>query len=55
MSDPRPVSTSAAYVDRLLSRLVLLHRCYEQAMDELALPRTAPAEQTSSEALSVTS
>jgi hypothetical protein len=55
MSEPRPVSTSAAYVDRLLSRLVLLHRCYEQAMDELALPRTAPAGQTSSEVLSVTS
>jgi len=56
MSEPCPVSTSAAYVDRLLSRLVLLHQCYEQAMDELALPRTTPAEQrTSSEVLSVTS
>ncbi|HZH18789.1 MAG TPA: hypothetical protein VEZ18_01220 [Geodermatophilus sp.] len=49
------MSTSAAYVDRLLSRLVLLHQCYEQAMDELALPRTVPAGQTSSEVLSVTS
>lgn len=55
MSEPCPVSTSAAYVDRLLSRLVLLHQCYERAMDEQALPRTVPAEQTSSEILSVTS
>ena len=56
MSEPCPVRTSAAYVDRLSSRLVLLHQRYEQAMDELALPRTTPAEQrTSSEVLSVTS
>ena len=44
MSEPCPVSTSAAYVDRLVRRLVLLHQCYEQAMDELGLPRTASAE-----------
>jgi hypothetical protein len=55
MSEPCPVRTSAAYVDRLSSRLVLLHQRYEQAMDELALPRTVPAGQTSSEVLSVTS
>jgi hypothetical protein len=38
MLEPTPVSTSAAYVDRLLDRLVLLHECYEQAMAQLGLP-----------------
>jgi hypothetical protein len=51
MLEPTPVSTSAAYVDRLLDRLVLLHECYEQAQAELGLatppvrtpsPGTAP-------------
>lgn len=54
MSEPCPVSTSAAYVDRLLSRLVLLHECYEQAVDELALPRAVPAERGSPDVLPVT-
>ena len=27
------------HVDRLIGRLRLLHECYEQAMDELGLPR----------------
>jgi hypothetical protein len=40
MVEPAPVSTSVAYVDRLIGRLVLLHQCYEQAMEELGLPRT---------------
>jgi hypothetical protein len=44
MLEPWPVSTSAAYVDRLMSRLVLLHECYEQAMEELDLPRVVPAQ-----------
>ncbi len=44
MCEPAPVSTSAAYVERLVSRLTLLHECYEQAMDELDLPRTVPAQ-----------
>src|SRR3712207_8357108 len=35
MLEPTPVSTSAAWVDRLLDRLVLLHACYEQAMAQL--------------------
>jgi len=47
MLEPFPVSTSAAYVDRLISRLVLLHHCYEQAVDELDLPRMVSAQQES--------
>ena len=39
MSEPRPASRSADYVPRLVARLHLLHECYEQAMDELGLPR----------------
>jgi hypothetical protein len=39
MLEPTPVSTSAAYVDRLVGRLVLLHECYEQAMAQLGLVR----------------
>lgn len=35
MLEPAPVNTSAAYVDRLVDRLVLLHECYEQAMAQL--------------------
>jgi hypothetical protein len=49
MSEPCPMSTSAAYVDRLVSRLVLLHQCYEQAMDELELHRTVSAERAPSD------
>ena len=55
MSEPCPVSTSAAYVDRLLSRFVLLHQCYEQAMDELALPRTTAVERGPGDVVPVTS
>ena len=47
MLEPFPVSTSAAYVERLISRLVLLHHCYEQAVDELDLPRMVSAQQES--------
>ncbi|MGR6964613.1 hypothetical protein ACU610_09160 [Geodermatophilus sp. URMC 61] len=42
MLEPTPVSTSAAYVDRLLDRLVLLHECYELAMAQLGLARRPP-------------
>jgi hypothetical protein len=35
-----PVSTSAAWVDRLVDRLVLLHECYEQATAQLGLAGT---------------
>ena len=49
MSEPCQVSTSAAYVDRLVRRLVLLHQCYEQAMDELELHRTVSAERAPSD------
>ncbi|SDD16253.1 hypothetical protein SAMN05660690_3614 [Geodermatophilus telluris] len=41
MTEPTAVSTSAAWGDRLVGRLVLLHECYEQAMDELGLVRPA--------------
>ncbi len=51
MHEPAPVSSSAAYVDRLVSRLGLLHECYEQAMDELQLPRSTPSERESSDVL----
>ena len=40
MLEPTPVSTSAAWVDRLVDRLVLLHECYEQAMAQLELAGT---------------
>jgi len=44
MSEPDTVTTSAEYADRLVARLELLHRCYEEAMDEVGLPRaTEPA------------
>ena len=38
MLEPTAMSTSREYVDRLVGRLVLLHECYEQAMDQLGLP-----------------
>ena len=37
MLEPTPVSTPAAWVDRLVDRLVLLHECHEQAMAHLGL------------------
>ena len=49
MLEPTAVSTSAAYVDRLVDRLVLLHECYEQAMVQLGLPPQLPGGPTSSE------
>ncbi|WP_448640162.1 hypothetical protein [Geodermatophilus sp. URMC 63] len=42
MLEPTAVTTSPAWVDRLVSRLVLLHECYEQAMDSLGLVRATP-------------
>jgi hypothetical protein len=48
MLEPTAVSTSAAYVDRLVDRLVLLHECYEQAMAQLGLPTQLPGGPTSS-------
>ena len=39
MHEPSVVRTSAAYVDRLIERLLLLHACYERALAEQALPR----------------
>lgn len=43
MSEPAPVGSRERYADRLVARLELLHRCYEQAMAELGPPGTAPA------------
>ncbi|MGY1728798.1 hypothetical protein ACI79J_17670 [Geodermatophilus sp. SYSU D01062] len=42
MFEPVPVSTSAAWVDRLVERLDLLHGCYESVVAELTA-RPAPA------------
>jgi hypothetical protein len=42
MLEPVPVSTSAAWVDRLVERLDLLHGCFEGAVAELTA-RSAPA------------
>ncbi|MGR7028146.1 hypothetical protein [Geodermatophilus sp. URMC 62] len=42
MLEPTAVTTSPAWVDRLVDRLVLLHECYEQAMDSLGLARATP-------------
>ena len=45
MRHPTVVRRSADYVERLIGRLHLLHECFEQAMAELGLPRSAvPAE-----------
>jgi hypothetical protein len=43
MEEPTVLGTSEEYVERLLERLHLLHSCYEQAMDELGVPRATPA------------
>ncbi|MGY1695618.1 hypothetical protein ACI780_11950 [Geodermatophilus sp. SYSU D00814] len=43
MSEPTPLSTSPAYVRRLVERLSLLHECYERAMAELGVVRTPSA------------
>jgi hypothetical protein len=37
MDRPQPLRTSAAWVDRLVGRLDLLHRCYEAVLTELGL------------------
>jgi hypothetical protein len=42
MTEPTMLSTSPDDVRRLIRRLHVLHECYEQAMDDLDLPRTAP-------------
>jgi|1185.fasta_scaffold123811_1 hypothetical protein len=39
MSEPSPVVTSREYATRLIERLELLHVCYEQALDQLGVPR----------------
>ena len=39
MREPTVLATSAEWVERVVARLDLLHSCFEQAMDELALPR----------------
>jgi hypothetical protein len=44
MNEPTTLTTSEDYVRRLIERLHLLHRCYEEAMEDLALPRTVPVD-----------
>jgi hypothetical protein len=44
MNEPTTLTTSEDYVRRLIDRLHVLHECYEQAMDELGLPRTVPVD-----------
>jgi hypothetical protein len=44
MSEPTTLARSADYVRRLVERLDLLHDCYEQAMDDLGVPRALPSE-----------
>ena len=39
MDQPFPVPTSAAWVDRLVPRLEVLHGCYEDALAELGIAR----------------
>lgn len=42
MAEPPFPALSGDYVRRLLTRLELLHECYEQAMDDVGLPRAVP-------------
>ena len=42
MSEPTALSTSPAYVRRLVDRLHVLHGCYEEALDDLGAGRPAP-------------
>jgi hypothetical protein len=49
MHEPTALRTSESYVARLIERLHLLHDCYEQAMDELGLPRSAEASREAAE------
>lgn len=51
MGEPAPVSTSAAYVDRLVERLELLHACYEQALAEAGPARPSSSRCPSADAL----
>ena len=44
MNEPAPPETSEAYAERLVARLDVLHRCYEDAMAELGLPRAVASE-----------
>ena len=39
MNEPAPPETPEAYADRLVTRLDLLHHCYEESMAELGLQR----------------
>lgn len=57
MSEPALAKTSTEYSARLVSRLELLHACYEDALADMGLPvrarrEPAPAEGVSAEAVS---
>jgi hypothetical protein len=44
MNEPTTLTTSEDYVRRLIDRLHVLHECYEQAMDDLGIPRNVPVD-----------
>ena len=44
LAEPVPPRTPEEQVRRLIDRLAVLHDCYEQAMQELGLPRATPPE-----------
>lgn len=44
MAEPARARTSHEYSTRLVERLELLHRCYEEALAELGLPRRTGSE-----------
>ena len=50
MNEPARTETSAAYAERLADRLDLLHRCYEDGLRDLGLPRTSMPTASASEA-----
>lgn len=47
MSEPTPVTSSEAYVPRLLDRLRLLQECYGSAMHDLGITWTPSSGPTS--------
>jgi hypothetical protein len=52
MDEPTRLRRSEDYVRRLVDRLHLLHRCYEEAMAELGIHRSVPVESAPDEPVS---
>jgi hypothetical protein len=48
MSEPTTAGRDGEFTGRLVERLALLHRCYEEAMDELGLRSRSTPERTPS-------